>query len=158
MIRDGGETFIQYWLYYPDSTSTWMGSAGIWNTVVKRVTRKDYPGWHPDDWESVQVRIDDATGAARMRASSHAVRCSDVDTPGTAGAGSPTAATRATSRDPRDPEERTTTAAGVRLVPIEGLSAAERATEFEVSPPWEKRVYLDPRRILNRMKISRSID
>ena len=59
VIHDGGETFIQYWLYYPDSTSTWMGSAGIWNTVIKRATRQDYPGYHPDDWESVHVRIDD---------------------------------------------------------------------------------------------------
>ena len=44
-----------------------------------------------------------------------------------------------------DPDERTTTAAGVRLVPIERLSREERATEFEVTPPWDKRVYLDPR-------------
>ena len=134
-----------------------MGSAGIWNTVVKRVTRQDYPGWHPDDWESVQVRIDDATGAARMRASSHhSAQRLDRRWGGWSRVSYGSHAGHIP--DPRDPDERTTTAAGVRLVPIEGLSAADRATDFEVSPPWEKRVYLDPRSTLNRMKISRSID
>jgi hypothetical protein len=44
-----------------------------------------------------------------------------------------------------DPDERTTTAAGVRIVPIERLSSEELATEFEVASPWDKAVYLDPR-------------
>ncbi len=33
VVRRGGETFIQYWLYYPDSTSTVGGLAGAWNTA-----------------------------------------------------------------------------------------------------------------------------
>jgi hypothetical protein len=33
----------------------------------------------------------------------------------------------------------------MRLVPIERLSAADRATAFDVTPPWEKRVYSQPR-------------
>ena len=36
-------------------------------------------------------------------------------------------------------------AAGIRLVPIEGLERSDLAAEFEVTPPWDKRVYLDPR-------------
>jgi hypothetical protein len=143
VIHDGGETFIQYWLYYPDSTSTWMGSAGVWNTVIKRATRQDYPGYHPDDWESVQVRIDDRTGAARMRASSHHTHSAWTGWGGWSRVSYGSHAGHIPQ--PRDPDERTTTSAGVRLVPIEGLSAADRATEFEVTPPWEKRVYLDPR-------------
>jgi hypothetical protein len=149
----GGETFIQYWLYYPDSTSTWMGSAGLWNQVVRPITGKDYPGWHEDDWESVQVRIDDRTGAARMRASSHhwyqgckERHCRNTWTPW--GGWSRVSYGSHAGHIPqpaRDPGERTTTAAGVRLVPIEGLKKPERATEFEVTPPWDKRVYLDPR-------------
>ena len=152
LARDGGETFIQYWLYYPDSTSTWMGSAGIWNKVVEPVTGKRYPGFHPDDWESVQVRID-SRGEARMRASSHhwyqgckERRCRNQWTAwdGWSRVSYGSHAGHIPQPAP-DPEERTTTAAGVRLVPIERLSAADRATEFDVTPPWEKRVYRDPR-------------
>ena len=152
LIRDEGETFIQYWLFYPDSTSTWMGSAGIWNRVVKPVTGKQYPGFHEDDWESVQVRLDEH-GAARMRASSHhwyqgckRRSCRNEWTPwvgwsrvsyGSHAGHIPV--------DGRDPDERTTTSAGLRLVPLERLSEEERGTGFEVTPPWEKRVYSDPR-------------
>jgi hypothetical protein len=119
-----------------------MGSAGVWNTVVKRVTRKDYPGWHRDDWESVQVRIDDSTGAARIRASSHHSHSDWTEWDGWSRVSYGSHAGHIP--DPRDLDERTTTAAGVRVVPIEGLSASERATEFDVSPPWDKRVYRDP--------------
>ena len=139
----GGETFIQYWLYYPDSTSTWMRSAGIWNRAVKPVTGKDYPGWHPDDWESVQVRVDDDTGAARIRASSHHSHGEWADGGGWSRVSYGSHAGHIP--DPRDPDERTTTAAGVRVVPIESLSASEREAGFEVSPPWEKVVYSAPK-------------
>ena len=143
VVRDGGETFIQYWLYYPDSTSTWMGSAGIWNRFVRPITRSDYPGWHPDDWESVQVRIDDETGAARIRASSHHSHSEWARWDGWSRVSYGSHAGHIP--DPRDPDERTTTAAGVRVVPIESLSEADRRTAFEVSPPWEKRVYSEPK-------------
>jgi hypothetical protein len=153
VVHDGGETFVQYWLYYPDSTSTWMGSAAIWNRVISRMTKKDYPGYHRDDWESVQVRIDDANGAVRMRASSHGgyqgckeSRCHNTWT--RFGGWSRVSYGSHAGHIPLpapDRDERTTTAAGIRLVPLEELTATERATEFEVTPPWDKAVYLDPR-------------
>ena len=153
VVHDDGETFLQYWLYYPDSTSTWMGSAAIWNTLIERATRQDYPGYHRDDWESVQVRVDDATGAARMRASSHGWyqgckerRCRNEWTPWTGWSRVSYGSHAGHIPLPeRDLDERTTTAAGVTLVPIERLTESERATEFEVTPPWEKGVYSDPR-------------
>jgi hypothetical protein len=151
VIRDGGETFIQYWLYYPDSTSTWMGSAGVWNSVVEPITGERYPGFHADDWESVQVRVDDA-GAARMRASSHHWyqgckhrRCRNRWTPWAGWSRVSYGSHAGHIPQLRDPDERTTTAPGIRLVPMETLSASDRATEFEVTPPWDKRVYRDPR-------------
>jgi hypothetical protein len=41
------EPLIQYWLYYPDSPSTFMG----WRALHKALGIRD-PAYHPDDWES----------------------------------------------------------------------------------------------------------
>jgi hypothetical protein len=174
VVRRGDQTFLQYWLYYPDSTSTVANAAGIWNTVSKPVRGgSSYPGWHADDWESFGIRID-ADGSVWSRASSHH---------GYQGCKRPACAnewTRATGwtrvsrgshaghiplrehgggvewRDGRprlrprgysplypgvDTRERTTTAAGLRLIPIESIPHDAR---FAVSPPWLKEVYDDP--------------
>jgi hypothetical protein len=56
--RPGGYLYIQYWLYYADS-ATFRG--------IPIVGEK---GYHADDWESVQVRIDE-DGDVEERASSH---------------------------------------------------------------------------------------
>jgi hypothetical protein len=120
-----------------------MGSAAAWKWVIERTTKRDYPGYHRDDWESVQVRVDDATGAAHIRASAHDGYSDWARWGGWSRVSYGSHAGHIPQ--PLNPDERTTTAAGVRLVPIEGLSEAERATEFEITPPWDKRVYLDPR-------------
>lgn len=49
----GGNLYIQYWAYYPDSKTAPFGDAG----------------YHPDDWESFQVRI--GPEKVEERASSH---------------------------------------------------------------------------------------
>jgi hypothetical protein len=72
VIHSGGETFIQYWLYYPDSTTTVAGAAALW-AAARRLARwhgPGYPGFHQDDWESVHVRVG-RDGRATMRASAH---------------------------------------------------------------------------------------
>ncbi len=65
VVRRGGRTYIQYWFYYPDSNSTWAGSDRIWKSsallkaagwILRGTTA--YPGFHWDDWEGYQVRID----------------------------------------------------------------------------------------------------
>jgi hypothetical protein len=68
VVRRGGKTYIQYWLYYPDSPSTFMHSHGI----LKTLGIKD-PAFHPDDWEAFTVRID-AAGRIAVRASAHLVQ------------------------------------------------------------------------------------
>ncbi len=68
VVRRGGETFLQYWLYYPDSDSRFPGSHALWNVATGVPSR--YPGYHRDDWESYTVRIG-GDGSARVRASSH---------------------------------------------------------------------------------------
>jgi hypothetical protein len=72
VVHEGEETFIQYWLYYPDSNTTQLGASRAWNAVRDAIGHDlpQYPGYHADDWESYQVRIDPA-GRASVRASSH---------------------------------------------------------------------------------------
>jgi hypothetical protein len=156
VIRRDGRTFLQYWLYYPDSTSTVGNVAGAWNTVARAVTpvdrnhRESYPGYHPDDWESYQVRID-ADGSAWVRASSHHGYQACKRSSCTNKWARATGWTRVSRGSHAghipdalpgvDVRERTTTAAGLRLVPIESIP---HTAHFEVSPPWAKRVYRDP--------------
>ena len=77
VIRRGGRVYLQYWLYYPDSNTAWAGSDEIWerSAVLPLLGRllngsADYPGFHRDDWESYQVRVD-PDGQVWARASSH---------------------------------------------------------------------------------------
>jgi hypothetical protein len=70
VVHRGGETFIQYWFYYPDSTTTWGGAAAIWKAVEEAGRTTSYPGFHLDDWEGFQVRVG-ADGRALERATSH---------------------------------------------------------------------------------------
>ncbi|MDX6670113.1 MAG: hypothetical protein QOI91_476 [Solirubrobacteraceae bacterium] len=70
----GGALYVQYWLYYPDST--YLGAA---RAVSQVPVVGDTPlGWlagkvsghHADDWESFQVRIA-RDGSVMARASAH---------------------------------------------------------------------------------------
>ncbi len=70
----GGALYIQYWLYYPDST--WMGPAYAVSksslargTPVGDLTGK-VAGHHEDDWESYQVKLM-PDGRVFSRASAH---------------------------------------------------------------------------------------
>jgi hypothetical protein len=54
-----GRLYIQYWAYYPESAS------------LRGAPVLEKEGYHPHDWESVQVRIDQ-DGTVGQRASSHA--------------------------------------------------------------------------------------
>jgi hypothetical protein len=81
VLHAGGSTFLQYWFYYPDSNTTWGGSDKLYRvgTAPLRLGHKlwsklpdppRYPGFHEDDWEGYQVRID-ASGEAFVRATAH---------------------------------------------------------------------------------------
>jgi hypothetical protein len=70
LVRRGGTTYIQYWFYYPDSTTTWGGAAAAWSLLGLARRTSSYPGFHLDDWEGYQVRID-ASGRVTARATSH---------------------------------------------------------------------------------------
>jgi hypothetical protein len=77
LVRRGGRTYLQYWLYYPDSNSTWAGSDRAWEAgwLVPRMLEivkepPTYPGFHRDDWEGYVVRLD-PDGSAWVRATAH---------------------------------------------------------------------------------------
>lgn len=142
----GSGVYIQYWLYYPDST--WIGRPRI--------------GHHEDDWESYQVHVDEH-GLVWSRASAHhgyvgkKGLINDLSQTGLMpkswkadGWTESTGWTRVSKGShaghiPDGPaSDRRTSADGLRFVPIETLSEADRATVFPMTPPWRKQVYEDP--------------
>ncbi len=173
VLRRGGRLFVQYWLYYAQSNTTVAGSDEVWakswvlpqlRNLVQGTT--DYPGFHEDDWESVQLRLD-ADGGAWMRASSHGhyqgcpqrfCRGDWVPSSGWSrvSRGSHAGHVPMEIADPvgpsgrprlpgRDLRERTSTGEGLRLIPLETLDPDEyRPRDPKVTPPWDKDAYRDP--------------
>src|SRR4051794_2317652 len=159
-----GHLYIQYWLYYENSTSL-----------------RDLPGnigFHEDDWESYQVRID-RNGAVLSRASSHNGYNYDGGIGGwpsdsglfpraawgpatgrtfvsggshaghvhEAGAGDAPGGRRigdAPLPTTGDRPTRWTPASHLELIPIETLGRTAQRTRFAITPPWWKLVYFDP--------------
>jgi hypothetical protein len=90
LLRKDGRTYIQYWLYFPDSNTVWAASDKLWEALwlVPRLQgildeAPPYPGFHRDDWEGYVVRLD-PDGTAWVRASSHGhwQSCKDPDCEG----------------------------------------------------------------------------
>ncbi|MEJ7751226.1 MAG: hypothetical protein WKF32_07250, partial [Thermoleophilaceae bacterium] len=153
----------QYWLYYPDSNTTLGKLDKLWNAAPLG----KWPGWHADDWEGYQVRIDrDAT--KRVRSSSHGhyqwckqaecrnvwgrhtgwTRVSRGSHAGHQALGRRFSGQRVTYRRRTpgiDLRERTTTGEGIRLVPLENIDPGSyEPLDKGIRPPWRKKVYSDP--------------
>jgi hypothetical protein len=184
VVRRGGRTYAQYWFYYPDSNSTWAGSDRIWKSsallqaggwILRGTTA--YPGFHKDDWEGYQVRIDaDGRAWARATAHGHYQGCKQrlchnrwiTPTGWTrVSRGSHAGHIPVRLRWPRhrrpdqvrpapspgfqpllpgmDLHERTSSAEGLRLVPLESRAhGGYRPQDSAVTPPWRKKVYREP--------------
>ena len=69
VVHRGGRTYLQYWFYYPDSNTTWLASDRLWR-ATPGLNHRPYRGFHADDWEGYQVRVD-RDGRAAVRATSH---------------------------------------------------------------------------------------
>lgn len=154
-----GHLYIQYWLYYADSAT------------LRGVPVAGDAGYHRDDWESVQVRIDPAGGVEERASSHHGYNYAA----GLANAGSDLGfdplreAAEAVGARPGGgwgPETRLLLVSGgshagnadgflggidrvvpgrrVHLVPLEPLAAAGDGYRFAISPPWRKLVWRDP--------------
>jgi hypothetical protein len=152
-----GNLYIQYWTYYADSAT------------LRGVPVVGDEGFHPDDWEGVQVRIR-PDGSVDERASSHegyndarsvANWGSDI------GFGPLKEAAEAVGLRPENgwgPEthillvsggshagnadgvpriERLTPRNRVHLVPLEPIAATSKA-RFVITPPWRKLAWRDP--------------
>jgi hypothetical protein len=140
-----GNLYVQYWTYYPDS-ATLRG--------VPVVGKK---GYHADDWESVQLRFG-PDGEVDQRASSHHGYNYFLSK------GNWGSDTGITVHDGWGPETGLLLVSGgshagnaigfadvnryvlgdrVHLIPLEPI-AATNSEQFAVSPPWLKKVWLDP--------------
>jgi len=140
-----GNLYLQYWAYYPGSQSL-RGVPGN-------------PGYHPDDWESTQLRL--APGGTDARASSH----QGYNYRG--GTGNWLSDAGVARRDVWGPAQgryyvsggshaghaweepgrlaRWTPGRAVNLIPLEEVAGGRFVrTRFAVTPPWLKRVYRDP--------------
>lgn len=160
LLRRGGRTYLQYWLYYPDSNTVWAGSDGIWERnrllpLIGKLVRgtSAYPGFHEDDWEGYQVRID-PDGRVRARASSHrhyqgckerSCRNRWMRANGWTRVSRGSHAGHLPGVPGVDLRERTSTAEGLRLIPLETRRpSGYRPKDDSVTPPWRKEVYLHP--------------
>lgn len=135
-----GNLYLQYWLYYPGS-ATGEGSTPLQGAIREISDAVGRPSFHPDDWESLQLRIEPG-GAVYARASAHhgygfgwlPLLPSGYTVSGGSHAGTVRPADFA----------RVTPADRLSLIPLEPIVAADPETEFAVTPPWRKRVWLDP--------------
>lgn len=133
-----GNLYLQYWFYYPGS-ATGEGSTPLKGVIREASRAVGKPTWHRDDWESWQIRIE-SDGRRFARASSHHgygsgwVPSKDrIYVSGGSHAGQ--ARAREVTRTTKD--DRLT------LIPLREIARTDQ-TPFAVTPPWRKRVYLDP--------------
>jgi hypothetical protein len=129
----GGPLYIQYWFYYPESFTGGIGR-------LLGPFAHDWPGYHPDDWEGVQVMLP-VNGRVLARATAHGGYSSGWAqwTGWYRVLGGSHAGQLGVGRG----DERTTASSRLELVPLERLRGLG-ALRFAVTPPWLKTVYSDP--------------
>jgi len=140
-----GNLYLQYWTYYADSAT------------LRGVPIAGKKGYHHDDWESLQLRIR-PDGSVDQRASSHHgynYFLSDLNWMSDAGVASHegwgpathllivSGGSHAGNAVGMPHVDRFTPSRRVHLIPLEGI-ATEADADFAISPPWLKRVWLDP--------------
>jgi hypothetical protein len=140
-----GRLYLQFWTYYADSAT------------LRGVPVAGKKGYHHDDWESVQFRLN-PDGSVEERASSHhgynyernsGNWASDAGLVTHDGWGEAThlllvsGGSHAGNAFAFTEVDRFTPDHQVHLVPLEPIAAAG-GYEFAVSAPWLKKVWLDP--------------
>jgi hypothetical protein len=153
-----GNLYLQYWTYYADSAN------------LRGVPIVGAKGFHPDDWEGVQIRVR-PDGGVDERASSHSGYNHDrgpLNWPSDAGVGPLKSLFEKIGAHPRNgwgdetrwlfvsggshagnaraflPDfKRIVRSRQAHLIPLEQI-AAGRNPGFAISPPWRKRAWRDP--------------
>lgn len=165
--RRRGNLYLQYWFYYPGS-ATAEGSTPLKPAIRKLSTALGKPSFHPDDWESYQVKV--GPGGSFARASSHHGHGYELGSDrlipgfrldrrgGLAFASAPrvengwgpeagtlyvSGGSHAGSARVYKRVARATKDHRLRLIPLTRIAASDR-TSFAVTPPWRKRVFRDP--------------
>jgi hypothetical protein len=143
-----GNLYLQYWLYYPGS-ATAEGSTPLQGPLRRLSGALGHSTYHPDDWESYQVRVGRAGVFARAT-SHHGYNGWDPDSDryfisGGSHAGRPLRVVTRSWFPVRIPPmtTRTTKDGRLVLVPLETLPDRDRFS-FAITPPWRKRVWFDP--------------
>ncbi len=152
-----GNLYIQYWTYFADSAT------------LRGLPVAGERGFHRDDWESVQFRIEPDGGVAQRASSHHGYNYTRGNPNWGADAGIDPLKDLAEAIGARDPNgwgpetgllfvsggshagnvralaevDRLTPGRRVHLVPLEPIAIAD-SSAFAVSPPWRKRVWRDP--------------
>lgn len=132
-----GNLYVQYWLYYPGSAT---GEGSIAPDVVRSISSAvGKPSFHPDDWESYQLRIG-ADGRFARASAHHGYGGGWVRE---YGAFRVSGGSHAGSMNPGD-FKRHTPGRRLHLIPLEPIAARHPRVRFAITPPWLKQVWLDP--------------
>ena len=164
-----GRLYLQYWFYYPGS-ATAEGSTPLKPLIRRGSAAIGHSTWHPDDWESYQVRI--GADGRFARASAHHGYSYELGGSGfipghrlfRRSDGTLGLKRRAEPVNGWGPEMRTLYVSGgshagnarvnravsrstangrLVLIPLADVARGDRAA-FAVTPPWRKRVFFDP--------------
>ena len=140
VIRRGGRTYLQYWLYYPDSNSTVRRLGPAVERRRHAAPAGGLPRLPRDDWEGHTVRIDrdgracvrspptaTGSGASRPRAATAGARAP-------AGPASRAAATPATSRSTAAAGRRAGAAGRADALPTASRREPARAHDHRGGP------------------------
>jgi hypothetical protein len=160
-----GNLYLQYWFYYAGSATA---EGGVIDGAIREVsTALGRPSYHPDDWESYQVRI--GPGRSDARASSHYGYSYDIDggwrpRVGSSHRGS-VRVRRPWPKEGWGPETGTVYVSGgshagnarairrvsrvtprerLLLIPLEPIATRHPRVRFAITPPWRKLVWRDP--------------
>jgi len=129
-----GNLYLQYFAYYPGSAT---GEGSIAPGLVRDVTGG--ASYHADDWESVQVKVT-PDGSFERASAHHGYGEGWVPE---IGAYFVAGGSHAGHVFP-SPSDRHTDPADITLIPLEPIAASDPGVTFAITPPWLKKVWLDP--------------
>jgi hypothetical protein len=163
--RRAGNLYLQYWFYYAGSATA---EGEVLDDAIREVsTAIGHPTYHPDDWESYQVRI--RPGAVDARASAHHGYVYDLDggwrprlrrrRDGSVRTKRPwpkegwgpetgsvyvSGGSHAGNVRAERPVSRSTPRERLLLIPLEPIAARRPGERFAITAPWRKDVWRDP--------------